>query len=55
MEILIRESCASDITKLMEIFDEARESIKALGINQWQNGYPHAEIIRSDIDRKSVV
>lgn len=51
MEILIRESCASDITKLMEIFDEARESIKALGINQWQNGYPHAEIIRSDISR----
>jgi GNAT superfamily N-acetyltransferase len=27
------------------------QSIKALGINQWQNGYPHAEIIRSDISR----
>lgn len=33
----------------MKIFDEARESIRTLGINQWQNGYPHRDVIESDI------
>jgi RimJ/RimL family protein N-acetyltransferase len=33
----------------MEIFSEARESIGRLGIDQWQNGYPNAEVLREDI------
>ncbi len=51
MKITIRKAGARDIPEIQGIFDEARESIKALGIDQWQNGYPHAEVIKEDIER----
>ena len=51
MEINIRKSTRDDVSRLLEIFDEARGTIKALGIDQWQNGYPHAEVIRDDVSR----
>ena len=51
MEINIRKSTRDDISRLLEIFDEARGTIKALGIDQWQNGYPHAAVICDDVDR----
>lgn len=51
MEAIIRKSLISDIPKMTVIFDEARNSIKRLGIDQWQNGYPNVEIIESDIKR----
>ena len=51
MDINIRKSTAADLDSLLAIFDEARGTIKALGIDQWQNGYPHAEVIRDDISR----
>ena len=51
MEITINKSGIDDIPEMMKIFDEARESIRALGINQWQNGYPHKAVIESDIAR----
>ena len=45
----IRKSSLADLSTLMDIFDEARRTIADLGINQWQNGYPTAEIIENDI------
>jgi hypothetical protein len=33
----IRKSSVSDIDSLLEIFSEARKTIAALGIDQWQN------------------
>ena len=51
MEIKIRKSTEQDLSALLSIFDEARGTIKQLGIDQWQNGYPHAEVIRDDISR----
>ena len=51
MDIEIRKSTREDVSRLLEIFDEARGTIKALGIDQWQNGYPHAAVIHDDIDR----
>ena len=51
MDIEIRKSTREDVPSLLEIFDEARETIKALGIDQWQNGYPHADVIQNDIYR----
>ena len=50
MEFTIRKSRLADIPNIMEIFDEARASIKALDIDQWQNGYPHSEVVAHDID-----
>ena len=49
MDIIIRKTTETDIPSLMEIFSEARRTIAALGIDQWQNGYPNEDVIRSDI------
>ena len=48
--MLIRKSQESDISYLMPIFNEARGTIAALGIDQWQNGYPSEQVILADIE-----
>ena len=35
----------------MPIFAEARKTIAALGIDQWQNGYPSESVILRDIEK----
>ena len=51
MQVLVRRSSVTDMVKMTEIFDEARGTIASLGIDQWQNGYPHADVIKNDIDK----
>lgn len=46
---MIRQSKMEDVCSLMPIFDEARGTIAALGIDQWQNGYPSREVIEADV------
>ena len=36
----IRKTTEADLPEVMPIFEEARATIAALGINQWQDGYP---------------
>ena len=48
--MLIRKTEITDLEAVMPIFDEARATIAALGIDQWQNGYPSREIIEKDIE-----
>ena len=45
----IRKSDICDLDVIMPIFDEARATIAALNIDQWQNGYPSREVIEKDI------
>lgn len=45
----IRHSKTVDTDGLMQLFEEARKTIAALGIDQWQNGYPSREVIEEDI------
>ena len=47
----IRKATAGDLDALMPIFDEARKTIGALGIDQWQDGYPRYADISADIER----
>jgi len=47
--ITIRKSREADLDRLMEIIEEARGTIAALGIEQWQNGYPSREIMEADV------
>ena len=47
--MIIRKSTYNDLDNLMEIFNEARKTIAALGIDQWQNGYPSYDVIYEDI------
>ena len=48
---IIRESTYADMDALLSIFEKARATIATLGIDQWQNGYPSAEVIEGDIER----
>ena len=48
-KFVIRQANASDIDAVMEIIAEARGTIAALGIDQWQDGYPQREIIEKDV------
>ena len=47
----IRMTKKEDIDAIMPIFDEARATIAALGIDQWQNGYPSREVIEKDFSK----
>lgn len=47
--MLIRKTTKEDIKEIMPIFEEARGTIAALGIDQWQNGYPSEDVILADI------
>ncbi len=44
-----RKTETKDIKRVMEIFSAARKRIATLGINQWQDGYPHEEIVLEDV------
>ena len=45
----IRKTTTNDTDALLSLFDEARATIAALGIDQWQNGYPSREVVDEDI------
>ena len=47
MEII--KATASHAEAMLELFSEARATIAALGIDQWQNGYPSREVVEEDI------
>ncbi len=49
--MIIRKSTSKDLSTIVPIFAEARKTIAALGINQWQNGYPTEDIIDNDIKK----
>lgn len=46
----IRNAEPKDAARILEIIESAKLSIRALGIDQWQNGYPNMESVLSDID-----
>ena len=45
----IRKTTVGDIDAVMSIIEEARRTIAALGIDQWQNGSPNRAMIEEDI------
>jgi len=45
----LRKAISEDIPKMQEIFSQGQASLKALGVNQWQNNYPNIDVIRNDI------
>ena len=52
LTVKIRKTTNEDIDALMCIFGEARKTIAALGIDQWQDGYPNNEVICGDVKRE---
>ncbi|MBQ1200772.1 MAG: GNAT family N-acetyltransferase, partial [Alistipes sp.] len=50
-KMLIRKSSRADITAIMEIVADAQALLRSRGVDQWQDGYPTADIIEQDIAR----
>ena len=47
--MIIRQANVHDIDSFMALFSEARATIAALGIDQWQNGYPSLAVVSEDV------
>ena len=45
----IRQGRVNDLDAMRTLYAEARGTIAALGIDQWQNGYPEREILLEDV------
>ena len=48
--MVLRKAAIADIPAMMEIFFQAQASLKALGVNQWQNNYPNVDVVGKDLD-----
>ncbi|MDR3251074.1 MAG: GNAT family N-acetyltransferase [Tannerella sp.] len=47
--MIFRKAALNDLRSMMDVVRQAQASLKALGIDQWQNGYPSEEVICRDI------
>lgn len=47
--MMIRATTPKDLDAVMAIIEEARRTIAALGIDQWQNGAPNRAMITEDV------
>ena len=45
-----RPTAPAEIDRVMEILADGRDALAALGIDQWQQGYPHREAIEADVE-----
>ena len=50
--ILPRRAQHADFDAIMLLMSHAQAAIRALGIDQWQDGYPEPELIASDIEKQ---
>ena len=48
--MVIRKAKVSDIQEIVEVFSDAKQSMKAAGINQWDDEYPGAAEAKRDIE-----
>lgn len=51
---VFRKGTFADFDQIVEIIEDGKSSIGKLGIDQWQNGYPPIETIKSDIELGNV-
>ena len=46
---MIRKATLSDITDIMSIIADAQLSLRELGVDQWQDGYPSKAVVEVDV------
>ena len=46
-----RKSRMEDVDRILELIEKAKSSLKEMGIDQWQNGYPNREKIENDVNK----
>lgn len=47
--IFLRQSKLDDLPSIVQIINDAKESLQERGIDQWQQGYPNEEVLKQDI------
>ncbi len=47
--VTIRDGAEGDLDKIAALYDEARKSMRALGIDQWQQGTPNRDTAAADM------
>jgi len=45
----LRKATFTDIPAMMELYVQAQASLKALGVDQWQNNYPNVDVVNKDL------
>ncbi len=48
----VRVAEEADIDRMMDVYAEARAALGALGIDQWQDGYPQRWLVEGDVARR---
>lgn len=51
--IEVRKAELSDLDRVMEVLGDGRAALGALGIDQWQQGYPSEDVVLRDISAGS--
>ncbi|MDO5813432.1 MAG: GNAT family N-acetyltransferase [Bacillota bacterium] len=49
--MILRQTKLEDVSRVMEIINQAKSYFKENGIDQWQDGYPNEETIKRDIEK----
>lgn len=47
--MLFRQATPEEFDRVMEIIEDGRAALADLGIDQWQNGSPNADMVRNDM------
>ena len=45
----IRKAVYEDVKQMMHIVHQAQSDLKAMNVDQWQNGYPNETVLKQDI------
>lgn len=46
----LRPAVRADVPRIAELYDLARDALKAAGVDQWQDGYPNGDDAMEDIE-----
>ena len=49
--MILRKAQPEDRDDMLEIVSHGQASLKAMGVNQWQNNYPNSDVIQRDIEK----
>lgn len=47
---IFRKAVREDMPQLMQIYEDAKSTLRQQGVPQWQDGYPNEQVIGQDID-----
>ena len=49
--MIFRKTEKKDVAGVLKIIESAKERMKNMGLDQWQNGYPDENSIMGDVDK----